>query len=87
MLPAPPAESVDVGRADIGATRQWLGFYSDLIAFEERVLDSMTALARTLSPEVRDRVEESNVIPMRREVAQLRDRRATWERHRRELER
>ena len=85
-MPAPPAEREDVKYADIGSTRHWLAFYSDLIAFEERVLDSMRNLAEGLRPELRQRVQESNLSPMRREVEQLRDRREVWERRRRELE-
>ena len=85
-MPAPPVEREDVRHADIRATRHWLGFYADLIAFEERVLDSMYTLAENLTPEIRDRVQQSNLTPMRREVKQLRDRRAVWERRRRELE-
>ena len=85
FVPDPP-EDEDVNEADVTVTRQWLEFYAELIAFEEQVLASMVDLADRLRPDLRARAEESNLIPIQNEVAQLHVRRAVWQRRRQELE-
>ena len=86
MSLAPPDEGADVGGADLPLTDRWLGFYDELIRFEERVLAGMQSLASGLTPDVRRRVEQSNVWPVERELQQLRDRQAAWQRRRRQLD-
>ena len=85
FTPHPP-EAESVNDADLALTRKWLDFYAELIAFEEQVLVSIAGLASGLRPEVRARAEESNLIPIRKEVDQLRVRRAAWLRRHQELE-
>ena len=86
FVPDPP-EAESVKDADLTVTQQWLDFYAELITFEEQVLASIVSLANELRPDVRARAEESNLNPIRKEVDQLRARRAAWLRRRRELER
>ncbi len=63
-----------------------LDSYAVPIAFEEQVLASIVGLANGLKPDVRARAAENNLIPIRKEVDQVRARRAAWLRQRRELE-
>ena len=85
-FPTRPPEQETVGAADAGAVRHWLGFYRELIDFEERALGWMTDLAEGLTPEARDRVEASNLEPIRTELRVLRGRQEAWRRRGEELE-
>jgi hypothetical protein len=54
--------------------REWIRLYTEIIDFEESILARMREMSRTLPPEVRGEVDESNITPMEELIARYRNR-------------
>jgi hypothetical protein len=70
----PPAEE----SSPMALALERVAHYEELVRFETRILEQMTALAGTLSEQAREEVEASNMGPLRALIDELRRRRDSW---------
>ena len=59
--------------------RHWVGFYEELLTFEQNMLATMGQLRERSRPEIRDAVDESNIRPLEQLIGNFRERMAFWE--------
>lgn len=60
--------------------RHWADFYSELIGYEERILDSMRDLSAGMSAHEMEAVRKTNLEPLEELIEDFRRRLALWRR-------
>jgi hypothetical protein len=78
--PQPDPQSVERPEAET-----WVGFYRELLAFEERALARMRELAAGASDAIKAEVTRSNIEPLETLIDDLRGQLEKWEDREREL--
>jgi hypothetical protein len=71
-----------VGKAEAGT---WVGFYRELLGFEERALTRMRELAAGADDAIKAEVTRSNIQPLEALIDDLRAHLEEWENREREL--